>query len=141
VVPGDPRIRASDADRDRVAALLREHHAAGRLDTDEVRERLDRALEAKTLGDLDALMTDLPHLDLSPQARRGVGAGGPTPTLASTTRPAGHVARQDAVLRLTALAVVVTGYCVSGVVFGIWWFPWYLVALIAMFVLRARRTR
>ena len=26
----DPRIRASDADRDRTAALLREHHAAGR---------------------------------------------------------------------------------------------------------------
>ena len=30
-MPGDPRIRASDVDRDRAAALLREHHAAGRL--------------------------------------------------------------------------------------------------------------
>jgi hypothetical protein len=138
-VPGDPRIRASDADRDRVAALLREHHAAGRLTTDEVRERLDRALEARTLGDLDALMTDLPHLDLSPQARRGAGADGPAP--AWPARPAGDLARQDAVLRITALAVIVTGYCVLGVVFGIWWFPWYLVVLIAMFTMRARRSR
>jgi hypothetical protein len=136
-VPGDPRIRASDADRDRVAALLREHHAAGRLTTDEVRERLDRALEARTLGDLDALMTDLPHLDLSLQTRRGAGPGGPAP--AWPARPAGDLARQDAVLRITALAVIVTGYCVLGVVFGIWWFPWYLVVLFAMFAMRARR--
>ena len=36
----DPRIRASDADRDRTAALLREHHAAGRLTAEEFNERL-----------------------------------------------------------------------------------------------------
>ncbi len=138
---GDPRIRASDADRDRVAALLREHHAAGRLTTDEVRERLDRALEARTLGDLDALMTDLPHIDLSAQTRRGAGADGLAPEPAWLARPAGHLARQDAVLRITALAVIVTGYCVLGTVFGIWWFPWYLVVLIAMFAMRARRRR
>jgi len=63
-VPGDPRIRASDADRDRVASLLREHHAAGRLTAEEFHERMDRALEAKTLGELDELMTDLPAIDL-----------------------------------------------------------------------------
>ena len=138
-MPGDPRIRASDADRDRVTALLREHHAAGRLTTDEVRERLDRALEAKTLGDLDALMTDLPHLDLSPQARRGAGADGPARALTRPARPAGDLAGHDAAVRVAALAVIVTGYCVTGVVFGIWWFPWYLVVLIATIALRARR--
>jgi hypothetical protein len=135
-VPGDPRMRASDADRDRVAALLREHHAEGRLTTDEVRERLDRALEAKTLGDLDALMTDLPHLDLSPQAQRGARAGG---SAVGPRQPGGGVARQDAALRIAALAVIVAGYCILGLVFGIWWFPWYLVVLIVVFVLRARR--
>ena len=31
----DPRIRASDDDRDRTASLLREHHAVGRLDAAE----------------------------------------------------------------------------------------------------------
>ena len=47
-MPGDPRIRASDVDRDRVAALLREHHAAGRLTAEEFGERMDRALEMTT---------------------------------------------------------------------------------------------
>jgi hypothetical protein len=60
----DPRIRASDADRDRVAALLREHHAAGRLSAEEFNERLDQTYAAKTLGELDALLADLPGIDL-----------------------------------------------------------------------------
>ncbi|HLJ99657.1 MAG TPA: DUF1707 domain-containing protein, partial [Streptosporangiaceae bacterium] len=42
-MPGPPssRLRASHADRDRVVALLREHLAAGRLTTDEFRDRMD----------------------------------------------------------------------------------------------------
>jgi hypothetical protein len=60
----DPRIRASDADRDRTAALLREHHAAGRLTAEEFNERLDKAYAAKTLGELDELLVDLPGIDL-----------------------------------------------------------------------------
>ena len=46
----DPKIRASDADRDRTAAALREHLAAGRLTTEEFDERLDKVYAAKTLG-------------------------------------------------------------------------------------------
>ena len=60
----DPRIRASDADRDRTAALLREHLAAGRLNDEEFNERLDKTYAAKTLGDLDQLLSDLPGIDL-----------------------------------------------------------------------------
>jgi hypothetical protein len=63
-MPGDPRMRASDADRDRAASLLREHHAAGRLTAEEFGERLDAAYEAKTLGEIDHLMADLPSIDL-----------------------------------------------------------------------------
>jgi hypothetical protein len=63
-MPGDPKIRASDEDRDRAASLLREHHAAGRLTAEEFNERLDKAYAAKTLGDLDELMSDLPAIDL-----------------------------------------------------------------------------
>jgi hypothetical protein len=76
-MPNDPRIRASDADRDRTAALLREHHAAGRLTAEEFNERLDKAYAAKTLGDLDQLLSDLPGIDLynlpdqSVERRRG----------------------------------------------------------------------
>jgi len=63
-VPGDPRIRAADADRDRVAALLREHHAAGRLTAEEFHDRMEKAMDARTLGELDELMADLPAIDL-----------------------------------------------------------------------------
>jgi hypothetical protein len=60
----EARIRASDADRDRAAAALREHLAAGRLTLEEFDERLDRAYAAKTLGELDEIMADLPTTDL-----------------------------------------------------------------------------
>ncbi len=60
----DTRTRASDADRDRTAAALREHLAVGRLTQDVFGERPDMALVAKTLGELDDLMADLPLIDL-----------------------------------------------------------------------------
>lgn len=62
----NPSIRASDRDRDRIAELLREHHAVGRLDAEEFAERLDRAYDARTVEDLDALTADLPAIDLYP---------------------------------------------------------------------------
>jgi len=73
----DPRIRASDADRDRTAALLREHHAAGRLSADEFNERLDKAYAAKTLGELDQLLADLPAIDLYQLPDHSVERRGP----------------------------------------------------------------
>ena len=57
-MPANPQMRASDDDRDRAAALLREHHAAGRLTVEEFHERLDAAYQAKTLGEIDQLMAD-----------------------------------------------------------------------------------
>jgi hypothetical protein len=54
------RMRAGDRDRDAVAARLREHHLAGRLDGEEFQDRLGRCLAAKTYGELDALVADLP---------------------------------------------------------------------------------
>ena len=60
----DPTIRASDGDRDRTAAALREHLAAGRLTIEEFDQRLDQAYAAKTLGELNVLMADLPQADL-----------------------------------------------------------------------------
>jgi hypothetical protein len=58
--PVDPSLRASDADRDAVAARLREAHAEGRLTTEEFTERLDAAYAARTHGDLVPLTRDLP---------------------------------------------------------------------------------
>jgi Domain of unknown function (DUF1707) len=60
----DPKVRASGEDRDRTAALLREHHALGRITAEEFSERLDKAFAATTIGDLEDLLSDLPGMDL-----------------------------------------------------------------------------
>jgi hypothetical protein len=54
-------IRASDADRERVAGSLRDYAVAGRLTTDELDERSGRAFAARTLGELEKLLADLPR--------------------------------------------------------------------------------
>ncbi len=54
------QLRAADADRDRAADVLRRAAAEGRLVTEELEERLEQALSARTYGQLDALLADLP---------------------------------------------------------------------------------
>jgi hypothetical protein len=56
-------LRASDADRDRTAAVLGNAMAVGRLTTTEYAQRLDAAYAATTLGDLVPLTRDLPAED------------------------------------------------------------------------------
>ncbi len=76
----DDRIRASDADRERVTARLRDHYAEGRLTSEEFDERTSAALHAKTFGDLRRVMTDLPDPVLMPQGAPGLQpAGGAWP--------------------------------------------------------------
>jgi hypothetical protein len=53
-------LRASDDERERTGALLREHCQHGRLSVDELADRLSLALAARTRGELDALVGDLP---------------------------------------------------------------------------------
>ncbi|HEX5996641.1 MAG TPA: DUF1707 domain-containing protein [Jiangellales bacterium] len=60
-------MRASDADRDRVAEVLRAAAADGRLSLDELDERLERLYAAKTYGELEPVVEDLPRL---PDIRR-----------------------------------------------------------------------
>lgn len=55
-----PEVRVSDADRDRVAQLLREALAEGRLTVEEHAERVESAYAAKTAGQLEQLLIDLP---------------------------------------------------------------------------------
>ena len=63
-------LRVSDQQREQAADALRDHFAAGRLTEDELNERLDAALEAKTEPELDALLADLPKLPVSPRQRK-----------------------------------------------------------------------
>jgi hypothetical protein len=54
-------VRAGDDDRQRVMELLQAHYVAGRLSSGELEERVERALAARTLADLDGLLADLPR--------------------------------------------------------------------------------
>ena len=59
--PGSPpELRASHADRDRVVDVLRIAAGDGLLTSDELDERLEAALSARTLSELAALTADLP---------------------------------------------------------------------------------
>jgi hypothetical protein len=53
-------VRASDADRDQLAGELRDHAVAGRIDTEELEQRLQSTYAARTLGELGELRRDLP---------------------------------------------------------------------------------
>jgi class 3 adenylate cyclase len=54
--------RVSDSDRNQTVTQLREHVVAGRLTLDEFSERVGLALEARTRGDLEASLANLPDL-------------------------------------------------------------------------------
>ena len=96
---GDDMIRASDRDRDAVAATLREAYTAGRLTLDEFTQRTGQAFEAKTWGQLRALTADLPQqpplgADLPADSQavppgQGPPGQGPAPTAPVTEGP-GH---------------------------------------------------
>ena len=61
VAGGEPgKMRAADADRDRMAAILGTAYSEGRLSRDEYDARLERVLSARTYADLDHVVTDLP---------------------------------------------------------------------------------
>ena len=53
-------VRASDNDRERAVVVLKRHYAAGRLDHDELEDRVRRAYEATWRGELRSLTRDLP---------------------------------------------------------------------------------
>ena len=135
----DARTRASDADRDRTAAALREHLAVGRLTAEEFDERLDKAYAAKTLGELDDLMTDLPGTDLEPlpdvslHRRAGSlppqqGSGGPVEARPGRF-PLAWGAAWGSWLAISALVFAI--WLVSGASGGLW-FLWVVLPLGAL---------
>jgi len=148
-VPGDPRIRASDADRDRAVALLREHHAAGRLTAEEFHERLDKALTAKTLGEIDELMADLPAIDLYrlPDAslRRPPLHPGQALLPADSAAAPSPARFAPGAVALGAWAVVTSAlvaiWAVAAVVGGGTWYPWWAVVAVPWLAVLIRRAQ
>lgn len=68
-------LRASDAEREETASLLRDHAGHGRLDVAELGERLDHAYAARTRADLAAVVDDLPAI-VAPGRREAARAAG-----------------------------------------------------------------
>jgi hypothetical protein len=68
-------LRASDADRDQIIERLRKAATEGRIASEELEQRVSLALKARTYGELDATVADLPgDRERRPSARRS-GAG------------------------------------------------------------------
>jgi uncharacterized protein DUF1707 len=116
-------LRVSDAERDAVAAELAEHLKDGRLDAAEFDERIGQAVTAKTRGDLDRLLADLPRpAPVPPPAARRPG-GWPVP--------------------LVPIAFVVIFIAAAGGAgragwhahWALWWLSWWLIP-IAIFTAR-----
>ncbi len=78
VVAGE-ELRASHADRDQVVELLRVAAGDGRLSAEELDDRLERALTARTYAELAALTADLPATPGSAVVPPGAGAVSATP--------------------------------------------------------------
>ncbi|MEU8838634.1 DUF1707 domain-containing protein [Streptomyces roseus] len=86
-------LRASDADRDRIAHILADALAEGRLTADEHSERLDSLYAVKTVGELEVLVRDLP------------APGGPAAAPAYGLNPAPAHATGQAAVSETVVAV------------------------------------
>ncbi|MFD7624993.1 DUF1707 domain-containing protein [Streptomyces sp. NPDC059851] len=106
-VPAAGGLRASDADRDRIAQVLSDALAEGRLTPDEHSERLDALYELKTVAELDLLVRDLP----SP--------GGPTAGPAHAPGPAGAAGMSGAP-GVPGAAETVVAVCSSSARKGRW---------------------
>src|SRR5579884_680193 len=115
------QLRASDADRDSVAERLREAAGEGRLRTEELEQRIERALSARTYGQLQQLVEDLPGRSLMVRSRGERLA---------------RLPRQLAVVAVALLAVALVLALVAGVLAS-WWL--WLAAAWLCFGHRGRR--
>ena len=147
-----PDMRASDAERQDVVERLRAGLDDGRLKMDEYVERMGRAYDAVTHGDLAPLCRDLP--ETTTPGRGPAGRAGPAPVPAPAPDHRGVFARQPAALKvlwtiwLVAVSVnVVVWVLVSGTT-GHLQYPWplwvagpYGAALLAISVATAQFRR
>ena len=113
-------LRASDADRDAVAERLRQAAVEGRIDPDELEVRLHSALRARTYGELNRLLGDLPARPVRwERPRRGVGPAAGF-ALVMVLRTVIALAILGAVLVAAAAAVA-----------------WWMIGLVVFLVLRS----
>ena len=107
-------LRASDADRDATAERLRRAAVEGRLEPDELEERLHAALRARTYGDLERLVADLPE-QTRPWERRRI----------RTPANLGGVAA--VALRVAFTLAVIAAALTVAAVMAAWWIVWAVI--------------
>jgi hypothetical protein len=142
-----PNIRVGDAEREAVAAQLRDHYADGRLTLDEMNERLDRTFAAKTYSELNAVTTDLPRSDGWTSGTAGTGpsrlAVGPQGTGSGSQDDAWNTPRGRAASFLAPMAAIIAiaglwALVMFGGVFGGGGRPFGFVLLFGLFALIRR---
>jgi hypothetical protein len=107
-------LRASDADREEIGERLRRATAEGRLHAHELEERMAAALRARTYGELDAMVADLPRDRIARGDRGGRG------DVTRWVRPAMVLAVAIPVaLVAVALVIAAVVFVLSGV-FAVW---------------------
>jgi class 3 adenylate cyclase len=107
---GRRELRASDADRERTVAALRDHFGAGRLSDDELAERIAAAYDSKTVAELGELMLDLP----SDQSALPAASPQSRPPAQRTRTKAGQVLATSVRIHATIYVVV------NVMLIGIW---------------------
>ncbi len=127
----DDRIRISDADRDRIAARLRDHFAEGRLTADELDERLTAALSAKTFGDLRRVMADLPEPALAPLTGQPFPARPASARIVHYHRP--RIFPIVAIALLAAVLIPGAGWVLAAVLKAVL-VAWLIACLVGVFL-------
>jgi hypothetical protein len=141
-MPSYSELRCSDADRERVVRFLREQHGVGRLDHDELDERVGQAYAAKTIGDLERLMTDLPRpqMHAAPRPPRAVPyrrRQGPPPALVPLAIAGAVLVGAPMLVGLALGLLVMVGALIFAAAAAL--APVILVALLVIGMLRRRR--
>jgi hypothetical protein len=108
-------MRAGDSDRELVVQILREQHLAGRLDGDDLEQRLGRCLAAISHAELHAITADLPTRGARAWLPRGitgtpVADPGGRATVRSMRRVLRNLAGLIAILLLAIWALTNDGY-------------------------------
>lgn len=136
-----PDIRVGDAEREAVAAQLREHYGDGRLTLDELNERLDQTFAAKTVSELGAVTTDLPRDNSAWAPGGGVSAGSKLAVGPQGDGPHGDAWNSAGGRMAAAAAPLVAMVAIAGLwilvmfggIFGPGGRPFGIVLLIAVF--------
>ena len=119
------QLRAADADRDAMLTQLSEHFGAGRLTAEELDERSGQVLSARTIGELDELMCDLPRICAPMPEHR------PPP-------PPGGTGVLNALIPVGVAIAFVTSAVTVGTPHHDW-FPWWTIPLAFLIIRRTIR--